>query len=151
MLKEKPEALAAVDAQNNLKVADTKQLQVLYSWTQMTWSPYEPFLIQLGFAPATPNTGGGQPDTPTNLSQEWHSPNLTWSWDICENSTSYQLAISENSDDWDELNYGVENTHTFEPPIAKRFYKVRARNANGYSDWSTIQEFEPSVVPGDDV
>ncbi|MCD4817638.1 MAG: hypothetical protein K8S23_02975 [Candidatus Cloacimonetes bacterium] len=79
VLKEKPEALAAVDVQNTLKVADTKQLQILYSWTQMTWSPYEPFLIQLCFAPATPNTGGGQPDTPVNLSWQWQNSLLTWS------------------------------------------------------------------------
>ncbi|MCD4817481.1 MAG: discoidin domain-containing protein [Candidatus Cloacimonetes bacterium] len=147
VLKEKPEALAAVDTQNNLKIADTKQLRILYSWTQMTWSPYEPFLIQLGFAPATPKASGGQPDIPLNLSPQWQYPRLTWSWDICENATSYQLAISENSDDWEELYFGAETSFSFDPPTGKRYYKIRARNANGFSEWSTILEFEPSDVP----
>ena len=147
VLKEKAEALAAVDEQNALKDVDTKQLRTLYSWTQMTWSPTEPYLIQLGFAPAVPKPGSGQPGDPQNVTQEYHDPNLETTWDVCETATSYQLAVSEDNENWEELYFGDENSYTYNPPAGLRYYKVRARNANGFSGWSNTVEFDVPEVP----
>ena len=93
VLKEKPEALKAVDIQNDLFNADTKQLRVLYSWVLMTWSKFEPYLLQLGFAPAVPHPGSGQPDAPQDLSSDFLIPNLTLVWKTTENTTGYQNSM----------------------------------------------------------
>ncbi|MBC8384922.1 MAG: fibronectin type III domain-containing protein [Candidatus Cloacimonetes bacterium] len=147
VVKEKPEALAAVDAQNTLKDADTKELRTLYSWTQMTWEPTEPFLIQLGFAPAVPQPGSGQPGEPQDVEQDYQDPELDTSWSPCDNATSYQLAFSENNSDWEELYFGDDTSFRYNPPDGLRYYKVRARNKHGYSDWSETLEFTPPEVP----
>ncbi len=71
----------------------------------------------------------------------------TLTWDPCENTTSYQLAYTEDGEIWDELYAGTDTTYTYAPPVGTRTYKVRARNANGYSDWSDPVEFEVPEVP----
>lgn len=145
VIKEKPEALKAVDDQNALFNADSKQLRVLYSWALMTWTPYEPYLIQLGFAPRTPKAGKGQPEAPTGAATTFVTPNLTVSWLESLNSTGYQLAWSEDEENWEELYYGTDLSFTYAPPSGLRYYKVRARNAHGYSDWSDVVSYEVPV------
>jgi|GEM_PF-5463191 len=39
---------------------------------------------------------------------------------------------------------GEDKTFTFQPPVGKRWYQVRVRNANGFSNWSEMPEFEVS-------
>jgi len=143
--KEKPEADQAIDNQNFRFGEDTKKLGNLLNWVLMTWNEYESFLSQLGFAPRIPKPGGGQPYKPINFIHQWHEPDLTLTWDPCENTTSYQLAYTEDDEIWEELYAGTDTTYTYAPPVGTRTYKVRARNANGYSDWSDPVEFE---VPG---
>ena len=147
VLKEKAEALEAVDDQNALKAADTKMLRTAYSWTKMTWDAGDPNMIQLGFAPAVPRPGSGQPDPVGNVGQTYTDPDLTTTWGAVENATSYQLAVSEDNSDWEELYFGDKTSYTYNPPDGLRYYKVRARNKNGYSDWSDTVQFEPQEVP----
>jgi len=48
---------------------------------------------------------------------------------------------------WEELYAGEDNTYTYAHPVGSRTYKVRARNANGYGEWSDPVEFEVEEVP----
>ena len=141
ILKEQPEADQAIDNQNAKFETDSRNLRNLYNWALMTWDKYEPFLVQLGFAPKINKPGGGQPGIPANFNIQWHDPELVLSWNPDENATSYQLVYSEDDEIWEELYTGTETSHTYPPPEGRRTYKVRARNANGYSDWSNILEF----------
>ena len=146
LLKEKPEADKAFDNQNRQFEEDSKKLSELFKTALMTWDDTEPFLVQLGFAPRIPKPGGGQPDIPTGLNFNSIPPRLSIFWNACENTTSYQLAYSEDLEVWDELYAGADTQFDYDPPAVKRTYKVRARNANGFSDWSNIIEFEPPEV-----
>lgn len=139
--KEKPEAKLAVENQNIRFKEDTKKLQSLYSWILMTWSIYEPFLVQLGFAPRIKRRGHGQPVKPAGLVCDWNLPNLTISWDPSKNATGYQLVYSVNNKDWEEIYNGTETSHTCQPPAGTRSYKVRAGNKKGFSEWSDVVEF----------
>jgi len=85
----------------------------------------------------------GQPDIPPGLTCNWLAPDLTLSWDETEKTTSYQLTCSENNKDWEELYSDKELSYTYQPPEGLRYYKVRARNAKGFSEWSDVVEFEP--------
>ena len=141
ILKEQPEADQATDNQNEKYETDSKNLRNLYNWVLMTWNEYEPFLVQLGFAPKINKPGGGQPDIPANFNTQWFDPELVLNWDPCEKATSYQLVYSEDNEIWENLFTGNETSFTYSPPEGKRTYRLRARNANGYSDWSNVIEF----------
>ncbi|MGC9316157.1 MAG: hypothetical protein ACP5G4_11115 [bacterium] len=153
VLKEKPEARKAVDAQEELFAIDSEMLRVLYSWVLMTWSKGEPNLVQLGFAPQTGQSGGGGgvvPSAPEGFMLSWLEPFLKATWMPVEGATSYQLAFSaDGGGSWEELYSGAEMGFEFEPPAGLRQYRVRARNANGYGEWSVILEYdieEPAPV-----
>ena len=147
LLKEKPEADKSFDNQNKQFEEDSRKLSELYKTALMTWDDMEPYLVQLGFAPRIPKPGGGQPGIPDGLSSTYVSPKLSITWNACENTTSYQLVYSEDLEVWEELYAGADTQFDYDPPAVKRTYKVRARNANGFSDWSNTIEFEPPDVP----
>jgi hypothetical protein len=151
ILKEAPEARKAVDEQDALFNADTEMLRVLYSWVLMTWSKGEPNLVQLGFAPQTGQSGGGGgavPSAPEGFDLKWLEPFLRLTWMPVEGATSYQLAFSaDGGASWEELYSGDELEFEFEPPAGKRLYRVRARNANGYGEWSVMLEHEVEGEP----
>lgn len=143
VLKEKAEALAAVKDQKALKDVDTRHLRSAYYLTCMIWDKGDPKLIQLGFAPTVPRPGNGQPGKPQNVTQTLKDADLETGWDDINNATSYQLAVSEDNSIWEELYFGAENSYTCNPPDSLRYYRVRARNKNGYSVWSEVVSFEP--------
>ena len=141
ILKEQPEADQAIDNQSERFEADSKNLRNLFNWVLMTWGKYEPFLVQLGFAPKINKPGGGQPDIPVNFNTQWFDPELVLSWNTDEKATSYQLVYSEDNEIWENLFTGNEASFTYSPPEGKRTYRVRARNNHGYSEWSEVVEF----------
>ena len=151
LLKEKPEAREAVDEQEALFNADSEMLRTLYSWVLMTWKKTEPFLVQLGFSPMTGEGGGGggnMPSVPEGFDLKWLDPFLKATWHPVEGATSYQLAFSaDNGASWEELYSGPEVGFEFEPPAGLRQYRVRARNANGFGDWSVTLEHEVEGEP----
>ncbi len=150
LLKEKPEARKAVDAQEELFAIDSEKLRVLYSWVLMTWARSEPNLVQLGFAPQTgESSGGGEvPLAPVGFDLKWLEPMLKFIWMPVEGATSYQLAFSvDGGGSWEELYSGAEAGFDYEPPAGLRQYRVRARNANGFGDWSVMLDHEVEGEP----
>ena len=108
---------------------------------------YFPDLLLLGFAPAVPPPGHGNPDAQEGVDCDFVEPNLTVFCNECENTTRYQLKYSLDGEEWEELYADDENSYTYDPTNELRYYKVRARNKNGFSDWSNTIEFEPPEVP----
>ncbi len=139
--KEKQESAEAYDTLEAIYNEDSQKLRLVYQMAKLTWGTYSPKLILLGFAPSIPKHGGGQPDAPIDFNKEWNDPELTLSWNNATNVSSYQLVYSEGDDVWEELYSGDLARYTYEAPEGTRIYKVRARNANGYSDWSDTLEF----------
>ena len=123
------------------------QLRVIYQIATLIWGTQSPNLIAIGYAPAKPRPGGGQPDAPANLIAVWETPDLQLSWNASDNTTSYQLAYSTDNELWEELFAGDLLNFKYEPPIGKRWYKVRARNSNGFSDWSNTVSYERMEEP----
>jgi len=139
--KEKQESAEAYDALEAVYNEDSQKLRLVYQMSKLIWGTYSPKLILLGFAPSTPKHGGGQPDVPIGFNIEWNDPELTLYWNDAANVSSYQLVYSEGNDIWEELYNGDSASYYYEAPTGKRFYKVRARNARGYSEWSEVLEF----------
>jgi len=115
---------------------DTHKLRLLYRYAVYKWGRYDPKLLLLGFVPDSAPKGHTRIDKPANFVFVWNDPELTFTWDPCEKATSYQLAYTEDDETWNELYAGADTTYTYTPPAGTRTYKVRARNVNGFSEWS---------------
>jgi len=145
------EAKGSTVAIESLYDNDTYNLRLLYNWAVSMWGKADTRLIKLGFVQRYPPTGGGGgevPGVPTGFTFEWLEPVLQFSWYAVEGATSYQIAFSEDGGGvWEELYTGEEVGYEYEPPEGMRYYRIRARNADGYGDWSDVVEFEIEGAP----
>ena len=132
---ERLEAEQSTDEIISLYNNDSKKLRVIYNWAVAFWGKYDPRLIALGFVPATRRTGGG---TTPGIPELGYSTS-GFSWDEVEGATSYQLVYQALGDsEWIELYSGAMPVSpiAFEPGEGDWVAKLRARNTNGYGDWS---------------
>jgi len=120
--------------------ADTYMLRVFYNWCVAVWGKDSTNMLLVGFVQRYPGGGGGGGDVPVaplGFELKWVEPMLKFEWEAVEGATSYQLAFSaDDGATWEELYSGDEREFGYEPPEGQRHYRVRARNANGYGDWS---------------
>ncbi|MCK5844192.1 MAG: fibronectin type III domain-containing protein, partial [Victivallales bacterium] len=148
---EREDATMASKELQALYNTDSKKLKLLYDWAVAMWGANDPRMIEIGFVQRFPQSGGGGgevPDVPEDFMYSWLDPFLKFTWDALESVTSYQLAYSEDGGaTWEELYSGDEVGYEYEPPVGARKYRVRARNANGYGDWSGIIEYEVEGEP----
>ena len=64
-------------------------------------------------------------------------------WEVVENATSYELQYSPDGSDWSEAYGGADNmVHYFPPQSGTAFFRCRARNANGYGDFSEVLKID---------
>ncbi|MCX6154195.1 MAG: hypothetical protein NT007_08545 [Candidatus Kapabacteria bacterium] len=83
------------------------------------------------------NGGGGSLTAPVNLAYNYSSN--TFTWDIVTNATSYQMEISSNGADWMEIYADSASSFVYIPESgAIKYYRVRARNSNGYGSFGSI-------------
>ncbi|HHE39237.1 MAG TPA: discoidin domain-containing protein [Candidatus Cloacimonetes bacterium] len=143
---EKEDSMEAYDILQECYDEGSEKLRHIYRYATLAWGKYSPKLLLLGFEPLTPPPGHGQPDIPTNVTATWEDPNVKIACDPCEGATSYQFEYSDDGEEFMELYAGEEYSYTYEPPANKRYYRIRARNANGFSEFSEIVEFEPPKV-----
>ena len=87
----------------------------------------------------TPSAGGLKPPTGLNYLLEHN----TAVWDAVENATSYELQYSPDEKTWSEAYGGADNmVHYFPPQSGTAFFRCRARNANGYGEYSEVLKTE---------
>ena len=87
----------------------------------------------------TPSAGGLKP--PTGL--KYLIEHNTAVWDAVENATSYELQYSPDEAKWSEAYSGADTTvHYIPPQGGTAFFRCRARNANGYGDFSEVVKVE---------
>ena len=83
----------------------------------------------------TPSAGGLKP--PTGL--KYLIEHNTAVWDAVENATSYELQYSPDGADWSEAYGGADNmVYYFPPQEGWAYFRCRARNANGYGEYSEV-------------
>ena len=91
----------------------------------------------------TPGAGGLT--APTNLVFSLQTMSL--SWDAVLNATSYQLE-ADTGGGFVEIYAGEDTTFAYVPADGKTLYRVRARNANGYGNFSTVlEQYYYAVLP----
>ena len=134
--KEKKESSAAFDTLASLYNEDAQKLRLVYNYATLSWGKYDPKLILLGFAPSVVRPGGGQPDAPEALKCDIVTK--TFSWDVVAEATSYQLAFSADGIVWDEAYAGSETSVVFDPGTGVWKFRVRARDVDGFGDWSEV-------------
>jgi len=138
---------------NTLFDSDSIKLRELYSWARATWGRYDARFELIGMVAASQGGSGGGgggevPVAPTGFMFEWLEPVLQFTWDALESVTSYQIAFSEDGGVvWEELYTGADATFEYEPPEGMQYYRVRARNADGYGEWSAVIEYEIEGAP----
>lgn len=60
-------------------------------------------------------------------------------WDQVLHATSYELQYSSDGNNWTEIYSGVENALKYTPPVEGwAYFRVRARNSNGYGEYSEV-------------
>lgn len=119
---------------------DSKKLRAVYNWVIATWSKSDPRLISLGFVQASDQTGGDTLPAPFNLVYHPEIPSITW--DPVEGATSYQVVLKPIGGlDWLEIYNGVDTDLYHADPVGTYLVKARARNANGYGDWSAELQY----------
>lgn len=129
------EAREAVAELNELFETDTAKLRALYRWVLTFWDARDPRVGDLGFARARRRGGGPTPPAPKNL--RFDSGVGRFDWDAVEKATSYQLVYrSAGGGDWAIAYSGDETSAAFDPGSGAWDFKVRARNANGYGEFS---------------
>jgi hypothetical protein len=83
--------------------------------------------------------GPGSITAPVGLN--YNPANKTISWTVVENATSYQVQISSDSVDFNEIYAGAANSFVYSTPITSlKYLQCRARNANGYGKMSEMVE-----------
>jgi hypothetical protein len=139
---ERKESAQAYDSLHALFEEDTQQLRIIYQIATLVWGPRSPNLLAIGFAPLKPHPGGGQPADPKDFIYQVDGVIVTFRWGLTDHATSYQLAYSDDNELWEELYAGDLLTYGYEPPVGKCWYRVRARNSNGFGDWSDTISYE---------
>ena len=87
----------------------------------------------------TPSAGGLKP--PTGL--KYLVEQYTAVWEVVENATSYELQYSPDEKTWSEAYGGADNmVHYIPPQGGTAFFRCRARNANGFGDFSEVLKTE---------
>jgi len=136
---ERREAEEATVEIQTMYADDVDKLRSIYHWVVAFWGKRDPRLIDLGFVTAKDQSGGGPtPAVPQNLAYD--SGTGAFSWDAVDGATSYQLSYraTGSSDEWQEAYSGSDIGVVFDPGAASWDFRVRARNSNGYGDWSAV-------------
>ena len=138
---------AVSNARVKLDVRETKteerikMANTLYA-NLVTYSKYGKLLYE-NVSPAKYNdyiltptsTGGLKP--PTGL--KYLIDQNTVVWDAVANATSYELQYSPDGADWSEAYGGADNmVYYFPPQEGWAYFRCRARNANGYGEYSAV-------------
>jgi hypothetical protein len=76
---------------------------------------------------------------------------LNFTWDAVENATSYEIQSSTDGANYTQYWTGpYTDCNLSELPTTKMYYRVRARNANGYGPFSVVLSYDftvPMVAP----
>ena len=130
---------------------DSKKLRELYNWVIAFWGKFDLRLIILGFVQAENNAGGHVPVAPNNLA--FDADNNLFTWENVLNASSYQLVYKATGteNDWEDIYSGDLTEFSFTPQSGDWSFKIRARNENGYGNWSlnldiNITEPEPIII-----
>jgi hypothetical protein len=132
---EREEAQKATEELNNIYNNDSIKLRAIYNWIIAYWGKFDTRLITLGFVQASNISSGNLPIAPINLNYNYLIHVL--SWDSVTDATSYQAVRQQSgSTDWEEFYSGADLTYQYIPSFGDYTIKIRARNSNGYGDWS---------------
>ena len=73
--------------------------------------------------------------------------NLTFYWDVVSHATSYQLEKKEG-EGYTEIYAGSDTSYQYNPPDGQGFYRVRARNMNGFGPVTEdLEQWYFAVLP----
>lgn len=73
--------------------------------------------------------------------------NLTFYWDVMSHATSYQLERKEG-ESYTEIYAGSDTSYQYNPPDGQGFYRVRARNMNGFGPATEdLEQWYFAVLP----
>ena len=115
-------------------------------WENVSEAKYNDYVIY------PTGSGGGTPGEPPAAPELSYSPD-GFHWDAVPTATSYQLVYrASDATEWLELYSGPlpETSVPFEPGNGEWIARLRARNADGYGDWSeertVIIGLQPPVI-----
>ena len=112
-------------------------------WEKVDEAKYNDYVIYS--AGTGGSTSNDPPAAPANL--QYNESTGVFSWSTAAYATSYQLqykAVTEA--DWDEAYSGSDTSAAFDPGAGDWNFRVRARNAAGYGDFSGTIEVSISAA-----
>ena len=108
-------------------------------WGGVSDSKYNDYVIY------SAGTGGGSgggtnpnaPAAPTNFRYDYAEVSIKW--DAVNGATSYQVEFSEDNTNWEVIYDGPDTEFVTNPMLAEHtFLRARARNANGFSNFTSV-------------
>ena len=102
-------------------------------------------------------TGPEAPDAVSDLSATASADKITLMWTMPDSNgaaiTGYDLDVSDDGSDWDDLSApaaaDTSAEHENLDPGTMKYYRIRAMNSEGYSDWSaSAMATVAAVAPG---
>lgn len=110
------------------------------AWDGVSPAKYNDYIIYSSSSP-------GSLTAPENLVYNASIPQI--SWDPVSNATSYEVVVKPTgpTEDWTVAYSGIDNVLYHADPPGNWSVKIRARNANGFGDWSEVLDYVVSVVP----
>ena len=102
-------------------------------------------------------TGPEAPDAVSDLSATASADKITLMWTMPDSNgaaiTGYDLDVSDDGSDWDDFSSpaaaDTSDDHENLDPGTMKYYRIRAMNSEGYSDWSaSAMATVAAVAPG---
>jgi hypothetical protein len=109
-------------------------------WNGVSPAKYNDYIIYTVLSP-------GSLTAPINLAYNASVPEITW--DVVENATSYEVVEKPTGpiEDWFVIYSGIDTILYHADPPGNWSVKIRARNANGFGDWSAVLDYVVSFGP----
>ena len=101
-------------------------------WYEVNEAKYNDYVIYY----KTP----GSLDSPKHL--RFFRGSKIFMWDVVANATSYEMQMSVDQSEWSQVYYDQWNEVTYDLPDGITYYRVRAHNAGGFGEFSSIMMIE---------
>ncbi len=128
--------------------SDSEILKELKSWWFAMMGKKDSRITWVGMVnPSTGGSGGNQISAPTNFRYDY--ADRTVRWNAVNGATSYQLESSDDNTTWDVMYEGGDTEFfTGEMLPDHKYLRIRSRDANGFSSYTTYNVIYEYVLNG---
>jgi hypothetical protein len=128
-------------ARNEQHRIDIQNLKLIFSFANAIWEESDVRYNDIGFARPEQADAGSKINTPQAPTGIGFNGSTTLEWTAVPGATSYYVSTSDDGEEWEDEITTQTNSSTVRTELqGKVFYRVRARNAGGFGEFSATFE-----------